>query len=516
MNPYQNWVLAFYGSTLLIKKVILTMNEGDKTKEQLLKELEEVRRQLAESKVQEAYQRQSKGAIEESRWQLANIIDFLPDATFAINKEGTVIAWNRAMGEMTGVHAEDMLRKGNYEYAIPFYGTRRPILIDLVLMSDKEIEAKYAMIKKEKDVLIAELDFPHPKGERRVLWTKASLIYDIRGDIAGAIQSMRDITERKKVEEARQEASDKLEQHLKDRTADLKDRTADLKDRTADLKDRTADLKDRTADLKDRTADLKDRTADLKAEKTANEDLKIFTFIVSHDLRAPLINLKGFSRELRTSLETIQSSVEELLPFLDAKKGEEVRVAICEDVPEALEFIETSVTRMDNMINSLLKLSRLGRRNLTFESINTNDLVDNILKSIAHQIAEHHAKVSVESLPEVAADRISMQQIMENLLDNAIKYLAPDRAGEISIRGAQGDEFTTFYIQDNGRGIAENDTKKIFEIFRRAGTQDVPGEGMGLTYVQAMVKRHGGNIWCESEPGTGTTFTFTISKKLIN
>ena len=460
------------------------MNDSDKTKEQLLKELEEVRRQLAESKAQEAYQRQSEGAIEESRWQLANIIDLLPDATFVINKEGIVIAWNRAMEEMTGVHAEDMLGKGNYEYAIPFYGTRRPILIDLILMPDKEIEAKHTIIKKEKDVLIAESDFPRFRGERRVLWSKVSPIYDIRGDIAGAIESIREITAHKKAEEARQETFDNLEQRMEDGTADLKDRTAELKDRTAEL-------------------------------KAANEDLKIFTFIVSHDLRAPLINLKGFSRELRTSLETIQSSVEELLPSLDAKKEEEVRVAIREDVPEALEFIETSVTRMDNMINSLLQLSRLGRRELIFEPINMNDLVDSTLNTIAHQIAEHHAKVSVESLPEVAADRISMQQIIGNLLDNALKYLAPDRAGEICIRGAQGDNFTTFFIQDNGRGIAENDTKKIFEIFRRVGTQDVPGEGMGLTYVQAMVKRHGGNIWCESKPGAGTTFTFTISKKLI-
>ena len=93
--------------------------------------------------------------------------------------------------------------------------------------------------------------------------------------------------------------------------------------------------------------------------------------------------------------------------------------------------------------------------------------------------------------------------------------VAPGNTGEICIRGAQGDEFTTFFIQDNGIGIAEDDTKKIFEIFRRVGAQDVPGEGMGLTYVQAMAKRHGGNIWCESKPGAGTTFTFTISKKLI-
>lgn len=143
--------------------------------------------------------KRTEEALKESQQRMSDIINFLPDATFAIDREGRVIAWNRAIEEMTGVKAEDMLGKGDYEHALPFYGVRRPILIDLVFRSVKEIKKKYHSIQKEGDVLIAEADVP-VRGEARALWGKASPLYDSKGDIAGAIESIRDITERKNLE----------------------------------------------------------------------------------------------------------------------------------------------------------------------------------------------------------------------------------------------------------------------------------------------------------------------------
>jgi signal transduction histidine kinase len=122
--------------------------------------------------------------------------------------------------------------------------------------------------------------------------------------------------------------------------------------------------------------------------------------------------------------------------------------------------------------------------------------------------------VTVGPLPEVVADRTSMEQIMGNLLDNALKYLVPDRPGKLEISAGQDPDETIFRIRDNGRGITADDMPKVFAPFRRIGRQDTPGEGMGLPYVQALVRRHGGRIWCESEPGVGTTFAFTIPNQL--
>jgi len=243
----------------------------------------------------------------------------------------------------------------------------------------------------------------------------------------------------------------------------------------------------------------------------SNEEVKRFAYIISHDLRAPLTNLKGFSEELSYALEVIGSAMNTALPHLDEKQQQAVTTALQEDVPEALGFIDSSVTRMDHFINAVLKLSRLGRRELNLEPIDMDALIQATLEILAYQIEERQVKVTVGSLPEVVADRTSMEQIMGNLLNNAVLYLDPGRPGEIEITAERGRDETTFRVRDNGRGIAEEDMPKVFAPFRRAGRQDVPGEGMGLPYVQTLVRRHGGRIWCESEGiGQGSTFCFTL------
>jgi len=149
-------------------------------------------------------------ALRESERRLADIIDFLPDATLAIDLRGKIIAWNRAIEEMTGVKAADILGKDDYEYALPFYGIRRPILVDLVLKPDKKIERSYySILEKNKDLLIVETWVPFLKWKKAFLWAKASPLYDSKGDIVGAIESIRDITERKEAERMLQESEEK-------------------------------------------------------------------------------------------------------------------------------------------------------------------------------------------------------------------------------------------------------------------------------------------------------------------
>lgn len=248
--------------------------------------------------------------------------------------------------------------------------------------------------------------------------------------------------------------------------------------------------------------------------KRANEEIKSFTYIVSHDLKAPLINLKGFSRELESAIEKINSNLALVVPHLSPQNKEEIEAALTNDIPQSMEFINSSVTRIDNLIKAILKLSRLGRRELVFEKVNMKKIIDVTLKSIAHQIEEGKIKVEIKELPDVTADQTSMEQILGNLLDNATKFLDPKRSGRIEISGERGYNETTFYVKDNGRGIRKEDFDRIFQIFHKAGRDDRPGEGMGLAYVKTMVERHEGRIWCVSEPDVGTTFIFTISHKL--
>jgi PAS domain S-box-containing protein len=145
--------------------------------------------------------------LKQSEKRFSHIINDLPDATLVIDPEGVVIAWNKAMEELTGVRAEDMIGKGNYEYAIPFYHTRRPILIDLIFKSDEEIAKNYSgIIREKRDILIAKTTLPQLKGKRSILWAKASPLYDDLGVVIGAIESIRDITERDDIPCARKES----------------------------------------------------------------------------------------------------------------------------------------------------------------------------------------------------------------------------------------------------------------------------------------------------------------------
>ena len=155
-------------------------------------------------------EQQAISARQESERKLYDIINFLPDATFAINREGIVEVWNKAIEEMTGVTAGDMVGKGDYAYSIPFYGIRRPILIDLVFSDEEELIKHYSGIVRKGSVITAETTLPHPKGVPRTLWGKASPLYNESGEVIGAIESIRDISERKEIEEALKESEKKF------------------------------------------------------------------------------------------------------------------------------------------------------------------------------------------------------------------------------------------------------------------------------------------------------------------
>jgi len=181
--------------------------------------------------------KRAKNTLQELERRLVDIVDFLPDATFVRDLQGRIIVWNKAMEEMTGARAKDMLGKGDYEYALPFYGKRRPIMIDLVLKPDKKIERKYDMvIKKPGHFLIAE-GWTSLKGEKVFLWGKASPFCNSKGKIVGSVESVRDITDRKQYEDA----INKREKELGNKTRELEDMNAALR---VLLKQRESDRKE--------------------------------------------------------------------------------------------------------------------------------------------------------------------------------------------------------------------------------------------------------------------------------
>jgi PAS domain S-box-containing protein len=164
-------------------------------------------------------QKQAEAALQDSERRLADIINFIPDATFAIDLEGKIIAWNRAIEEMTGVAAGDMMGKGDHEYSIPFYGQRRPITIDLVFGDTEEVRKLYPVVQKKGDKFISEIYIQRLYGGKGAhLWFVAAPLYDTNGNVIGAIESIRDVSDQKMAEEKLIKFNAELEQRVKDRT----------------------------------------------------------------------------------------------------------------------------------------------------------------------------------------------------------------------------------------------------------------------------------------------------------
>jgi signal transduction histidine kinase len=250
------------------------------------------------------------------------------------------------------------------------------------------------------------------------------------------------------------------------------------------------------------------RTEDLQR---ANEEIQRFAYIVSHDLRSPLVNVLGFTAELDAAAKPIAGLIDRAEIEAPQIVTDEVRRAVREDVPEAIGFIRSSTQKMDRLINAILKLSREGRRTITPEPLDMDKLAQEIADSLQHRVTELGAEIAiVKPLPRLTSDRVAVEQILSNLIENAVKYLKPGRPGRISIGGRHELGRATFEVADNGRGIDPKDHERVFDLFRRAGAQDQPGEGIGLAHVRALAYRLGGVVSCDSTLDQGAVFRLSL------
>jgi len=255
-----------------------------------------------------------------------------------------------------------------------------------------------------------------------------------------------------------------------------------------------------------------ERTAELSR---ANQEIQRFAYIVSHDLRSPLVNVLGFTAELDEARKVVGRFVERVFAEQPELFDENVRLAVEEDVPEALGFIRTSTEKMDRLINSILELSRQGRRQLAPEALDMNVLAAAVVATLHQRAEDAGATVTVEPIPTLESDRLAVEQILANLIENALKYLSPNRTGQVTVSGRRAGKFVHVIVKDNGRGIDPVDHQRIFELFRRSGTQDRPGEGIGLANVRALAYRLGGTIEVESELDQGASFRLSLPAKFV-
>jgi len=397
--------------------------------------------------------RDAQLALQESHNAYIEIYDYAPVGYLTLSPTGIMLTVNLTLADMLDVERDELYRQPFSAY-----------------IDSGDQDAYYQCLNRLRNMEFHSQELRLQTSRGKPLWVEVSCkpIIDENDELRHSHVVVSDITGRKQAELELKRYHDLLEDIIEERSAEL---------------------------------------------ARSEQELRDFVYIVSHDLRSPLVSIMGFTGELGFGLELLKEAIKAGLPTLDQKRQAALNQELDQNIPEALEFIKASTEKMDGLIKAILKLSRLGRRELVFEQVDIGQLVERELKSQAFNIENNDIRVKLGQLPVLYTDALAMEQIFGNLLSNAVKYLDPARRGVIEIDAEQNAEGTSFSVHDNGQGIATNDIPKAFEIFQRLGDRTQSGEGMGLAYVKALLRRLGGRIDCQSEPGHGTRFRFFLPHK---
>lgn len=314
-------------------------------------------------------------------------------------------------------------------------------------------------------------------------WVETTIVpfLDHTGKPSRYVSIRTDITQQKEAEEALRRSNDELEDRVRRRTADLEANYAQTQLFLSQLQQR-------------------------------NEENSMLVYSVSHDLRSPLVNLQGFSKELVAVAEDMRGLISgDGVPAAVQKRG---LVLIDSDMQGCIKFIQAGVMRLSGIIDALLRLSRAGRVEYHWTEVNTGLVIKRIMDSMQSVATERGAAISAGNLPHIWGDATAVEQIFANLIGNALNYLDPKRPGSIEIGWLPDNDanasLRTYYVRDNGLGMSEAAKGKLFQIFQRFHPDKAKGEGVGLSIVRRMVERHGGKIRVESREGEGTTFFVSL------
>jgi len=255
--------------------------------------------------------------------------------------------------------------------------------------------------------------------------------------------------------------------------------------------------------------DLKNAQEDMEAKKN---ELENYLYIASHDLRSPMVNIQGFSQRIQKKSDYLKTILAQ--STLNEELRHNLNKTINEEIPKAIDFILSNVTKMDSLINGLLQISRTGRLKMDIRKLDMDRLLKNIVSRMNYQLSSIPAHVEIHGLPDCFGDENQINQLFSNLIDNAIKYRSKNRELKIKIDGTVKFNKVIYQVNDNGIGIDKEYIQKIWDVFYRIDpTHEENGEGIGLSLARRIVDKNRGKIWVESEKGTGTTFFIELNRK---
>jgi PAS domain S-box-containing protein len=417
------------GQPVRILEVNADITDRKRAEKRLSSQAEELSRQAEELL-------RSRAATEGQARILKLVLDSMGEGLVAANTEGHFLLWNDAADKLMGRQAEDLPLDEwtpHYQIFMPDGTTPYP---------PQQLPLARAL---RGESVQSELMIHHPGQQRAVfLEVTARPLKDDAGKLQGGVAAFRDITDRRKSEQVIQKLNQELEQRVVERTAEL---------------------------------------------EATNKDLEAFTYSVSHDLRAPLRHMSGFTRIL----------------------VEDFAAALPEEAQRHLQRIEQGAQRMGVLVDELLNLTRVGRQPLTMQVTGLSSIVTEVLTLFEAELEERKVEWKIGELPFVECDPNLVRQVFQNLIGNALKYSRPRSPAVIEIGQTEKDGQRVLFVRDNGVGFSMKYADKLFGVFQRLHrAEDFEGTGVGLATVQRIVKKHGGQIWAEAELDKGATFYLTL------
>ena len=392
--------------------------------------------------------RERTNELQENQTKLIQMVRGSTMPIIVIDKDHIVTHWNRACESLTGIPADEIIGTGKQWSA--FYEEERPILADIVIEDSPDSEiSRYYGDNCRKSVLIdrayeAECFFPKLGKNGKWLDFSAAVLHDSQGNITGAIETFQDFTDRKQAEENLKRAHDELEVRVEERTSDL---------------------------------------------HASNKELEAFSYSVSHDLRAPLRSIDGFSKLLL----------------------EECGDTLTEQGIHYLERVRAGAQNMGVLIDDMLTLSRLGREPLKTETVNLTAMAEEARELLRDEWKDREVDFTFHDCPVVSADSNLLMIVLVNLLSNALKFSRSTDSAIIEFGHRVMENQIAFFLKDNGIGFNMKYADRIFAPFQRLHrSEDYEGSGIGLANVKRIIDRHGGRIWVESASDSGTTVFFTL------
>jgi len=414
--------------------------------------------------------KRAEEALRKSEEKYHNLFENSSDAIITIDMEDRITSWNRSSEKLFGWTATEVTGRDLPELIIPpELKDEREKIIDDALSGKNITGIETTRLRKDGSKIEVSLTF--------------SPIKDSNQNIIGLSGIIRDITERKKIEDVLRKAYEEVEIRVQERTVQLAAANEAFQAEIIERRRAEEEIRRLNAELERRVIE---RTAQLEA---ANRELEAFSYSVSHDLRAPLRSIDGFSQAL----------LEDYAGKLD------------EQGKDYLERVRSASQRMSELIDDMLMLSRVTRREMKHEKVDLSLLADHIATELKKTQLQRHIKFVITPGLVVKGDAELLRIMLENLLGNAWKFTSKHQSGRIEFGTTEYEGKNAFFVHDDGVGFDMTYADKLFKPFQRLHSpSEFAGTGIGLATVKRIVQRHGGQVWAKGEVGKGATFYFDL------